>query len=291
MEIKASIDQFLQYLKVERAYSQHTLDAYQNDLQQWQSFLNHQNVQQLSQMGAFIIQNYLTALGAQHYEVSSINRKGAVLKSWLRYLFREKIIERDLMLDIQFPQKSQTLPKAVAQAELTEMFSTLANEATASFKNLRNQIILELLYGCGVRVSELVNLKISDLFFEENLIRVTGKGSKTRMVPMGSKLEEVLKNYLKQQPMGEFLLSRANGKPLTRQGVYAMVLVLGRKRKLKLHPHLFRHSFATHLIENGADVRTVQEMLGHANISTTQIYTQVSRTHLKSQYLKAHPRA
>jgi integrase len=175
--------------------------------------------------------------------------------------------------------------------EWAGMFSALANESAASFKNLRTQIILELLYGCGVRVSELVNLKISDLFFEENLIRVTGKGSKTRMVPMGNKLEEVLKNYLKQQPVGEFLLSRANGKPLTRQGVYAMVLVLGRKRKLKLHPHLFRHSFATHLIENGADVRTVQEMLGHANISTTQIYTQVSRTHLKSQYLKAYPRA
>jgi site-specific recombinase XerD len=291
MEIKAAIEQFLQYLKVERAYSQHTLDAYQNDLQQWQIFLLGQSIQQLSQLSTEIIQNYLTTLGAQSYEISSINRKGAVLKSWLRYLFREKVMDTDLMLELQFPQKPKSLPKAVPQNQMQQIFMQLESETSVDFKTLRNHIIFELLYGCGMRVSELVNLKTSDLFFEENLIRVTGKGSKTRLVPMGSRLEKVLREYLRQKITGEFLLSQGSDKPLSRQAIYALILTQGRKHHLKLHPHMFRHSFATHLIENGADVRTVQEMLGHANIATTQIYTQVSRTHLKSQYLKAHPRS
>jgi len=228
---------------------------------------------------------------------TTVARKIAAVKTFFKFLFREEKLERDPAAEIAIPKLAKLLPKPLSARETQKLFDNLPLELPGDF---RDRAILELLYSSGLRVSELTSIKLNEINLQEKFIKVFGKGSKERLVPLGSKakmaVEDYIQKYRKVIPRkknSEFLFISINGKPLTRQFIWQIIKKIIAKTALikNISPHTLRHTFATHLIEKGADVRTVQEMLGHANIATTQVYTSVSREHLKRVYNTAHPRA
>ena len=276
-------NKFLDYLVYERGYSPLTAAAYTQDLKH---FIQHHSDYLKSDRAT--LDKYseeLTGLAP-----SSVARKLAAVKAFYKFLYREDILTENPAADITMPKLAQRLPKALSKKETERIFSVPLSTA-------RDTALLELLYSAGIRVSELVNIKLLDVNFAECFLKVQGKGSKERLVPLGSKALSAIRQYIESErnklvnPTAELFLSH-NGKALTRQAVWQIVRRLSRTTGLlkNISPHTFRHSLATHLIENGADVRTVQEILGHANIATTQIYTSVSREHLRRVYANAHPR-
>ncbi len=231
------------------------------------------------------------------YQTRSVSRKLSTLKSFFNYLFQEKLIDKNLSSWIELPKKEKPLPKALTQAEMMGFLEKIP-KTHLSEKQKYDRLLVELLYSSGMRVSELISLKWSDYYPEEKLFRVTGKGSKQRFVTVGTSAQQLLETLKPAQMLGQYIFisgkkNRRSPLRVTRQHVYLRVKTLMQSYAphLKMTPHGFRHSFATHLIENGADLRSVQEMLGHANISSTEIYTRMQSSHLKKVYQKAHPRA
>jgi integrase/recombinase XerD len=275
---------FLDYLLYERGYSPLTAEAYANDLKH---FLR--TCPDYLALDRLALEKYAEELPAD-LESSSVARKLAAVKAFYKFLYQEDIIPQNPAADLAMPKLPTRLPKALSQKETARILETTALSA-------RDRAALELLYSAGVRVSELVQIKLAGVNFAECFLKVRGKGSKERLVPLSARALAALKEYVEQDraalknPAPELFLSH-NGRALTRQMIWLIVKRLARQTgSLKnISPHTFRHSLATHLIENGADVRTVQEILGHANIATTQIYTSVSREHLRRVYATAHPR-
>lgn len=281
------IDEFLLYLKVEKGFSPNTLSSYKNDLLKFSKYgLTPEGT------GSFV-----RDMGKSGMSVSTVSRNIAALKSFCKFLMGEGHITENPMDDVYFPKKGLRLPKAMSMSDAGMIVEFPDKKDKIS---LRDRALLETLYGTGIRASELTALNVNDINFESGFIKCFGKGSKERIVPAGGAAIGSLRSYTKlsrprllKKRISEALFLDRAGKRLTRQGLWFIIKKYVKLSGLKgsTSPHTFRHSFATHLLEKGADLRSVQEMLGHANIATTQIYTNVSRERLRRVYKDAHPRA
>jgi integrase/recombinase XerD len=287
--MKYSIEEFLNYLQCERGYAQLTLTAYRTDLKQFAEYLQ----QDLLKANRADIEKYAISLRQNGIKPRSQARKLAALKSFYGFLLETKEIKKDPTEGLALPRVAQILPKTVNKKTLNDFLDQLPKREPVQYRDVA---MLELLYAAGMRVSELITIKLDNISFMERFIRVIGKGNKERIIPLSEHAVASLQEYLDQYREGirteeKALFVSQNGRVLTRQLVWQVVSAYA-KQYLPAHisPHALRHSFATHLLENGADLRTVQELLGHANIATTQVYTAVSREHLRASYLKAHPR-
>jgi integrase/recombinase XerD len=288
---------FLTYLAAEKGLSRNTIESYQFDLRKFQSFLSSKNKDLVSFARADII-DFIESLRDNGYSIPSICRAISSIKGLCRYLIIEKTIKGDPSENLQTPKRWERLPKSLSVAEITSLLEESAKTETADPLMMRNSVMLELLYSSGLRASELVLLKLEDVHFDAGFLRVLGKGSKERIVPVHIRAMERMQRYINQQ-RGQILKNRASpylfvtrrGEPMTRQRFWQTIKTFGQKIGLKISPHTMRHSFATHLLEGGADLRSLQKMLGHSDISTTQIYTKVTTDRMKQVYAKYHPRA
>jgi len=293
-------EEFLSHLAVERGSSRHTVDAYRRDLRKYLALLRERGVTDPSRAGHDDIQAFVSAVQERGLSPASVERAVAALRSFHGFLVREGLAEENPAGRIPLPKKPSRLPVAVGVEDIDRLLSQPFPEGA---RGLRDRAVLETLYGCGLRVSELVALDLSDLDLAEGLLRACGKGGKERIVPLAGMATRALSDYLEKgrpnlhskksalhaDPSAVFLNVR--GGRLTRRAVFDMVRDYGRRVGLELHPHVLRHSFATHMLGGGADLRALQEMLGHSDISTTQIYTHVDISHLREEYLSTHPRA
>ncbi|MFC1563879.1 site-specific tyrosine recombinase/integron integrase [candidate division KSB1 bacterium] len=296
------ISSFLSYLKKEKGYSDFTIISYENDLRQHQRFLSDADKINVSFP---LIRSYLDYLYDKNYSNSTLSRKLSCLRSFYRYLQKSGVIEIDPLSKIQSPKKKRNLPEFLGEDQLKKVllknaFQNNYGENDYDLKTLRNIALLQLFYATGIRLRELVGLNISDINFETGTVKVLGKGGKERIVPAGKTCLESVNKYLelrlklmKDRKSNESLFTGNNNSrinPRTVQRIVAEQLnEIG--EGMGVHPHLLRHSFATHLLDNGADLKAVQELLGHKNLSTTQIYTHVSIEKLTAAYNQAHPRA
>ena len=290
--------EYLAYLRVERGSSPLTVSAYAADLKDYALFLKKRGIESPDVIDREVIVAYESDLFDRSYAASTVDRHVSVLKGFHRFLVREGYARRNPADTIQLPKAPDRLPDVLSVAQVDEMLSKPVGSGPLA---LRNQTILEVLYGCGLRVSECTGLDLGDCILEEGYLRVVGKGGKERISPISGAALEALGAYLERgrpalakpyaKPTAAVFLNVRGGR-LTRQSVHAIVADAGRLVGVdNLHPHTLRHSFATHMLEGGADLRVIQEILGHSDISTTQVYTHVSRTHIREEYLSAHPRA
>ncbi|MCX7780243.1 MAG: site-specific tyrosine recombinase XerD [Negativicutes bacterium] len=291
------VNEFINYLAVERGLAQNTLESYGRDLRQFQSYLSGSQIDIVKDSNRNTILAYLNSLQSKGRAVSTISRNLAAIKSFYQYLVRERYLEKDPAANLESPKLEKKLPKILTIAEVEEL---LKQPNTYIPTGLRDKAMLELLYATGIRVSELISLNISDVNLDMGYIKCYGKGAKERIVPLGSIAAKCVQEYTnKGRPKlvrtydEAALFVNHHGNRLTRQGFWKIIKRYAREANImkEITPHTLRHSFATHLLENGADLRSVQEMLGHADISTTQIYTHVTKNRLKEVYEKAHPRA
>ena len=294
------LDDYLVYLRVERGLSDATIDSYGRDLRDYLGFLVGAGIATYDDIERTSITDYIADLRFRNYASASIERHVAAAKGFHRFCVREGITQVDPISSVPLPKVPAKLPETITVGQIAALLDQPFPETPAG---MRDHAILEVLYGCGLRVSELVGLSFASLLLEDDLIRVRGKGNKERIVPLLGSARRALDEYLQfarphlktaktghQDPDAIFL--NARGGRITRRSVCTMVETYGRKVKLEgLHPHTLRHSFATHMLEGGADLRVLQDMLGHSDISTTQIYTHVDRSHIREEYLSTHPRA
>ncbi|MFT9098160.1 site-specific tyrosine recombinase XerD [Liquorilactobacillus sp.] len=295
--MKNTILDYIHYLKVERGLSENTVNSYQNDLMQFIVFLKTRQVDNFKIITRQLIVDFLELESNQQKATSSIVRSVTSLRKFFQYMVEEGIIQSDPMELIDAPKKSEHLPEVLSTAEVEKL---LNSPDTSKPLGLRNRAILELMYATGLRVSEVINIQLADLHLSLGLIQTIGKGQKERIVPIGDQaiswveryLNDIRPQLLKKQ-RSNFLFLNHHGRKLTRQGIWknlkADVLRAGIEKNVT--PHTLRHSFATHILENGADLRIVQELLGHSDIATTQIYTHLSKRRLAEIYGKYHPRA
>jgi integrase/recombinase XerD len=287
-------DEFIGYLRIERGLSDNTIQAYSRDLLRFFRFLGKRGLSPLD-VTPEALNEYLTHLGAS-MSLRSCARNLSTLKVFFRFLVSDGKTSTNPARLLSIPKIPLRLPGVLARSEVERL---LSQPDTAHQRGLRDRAMLELLYATGLRVSELVGLRVAGINLEAGYLRTVGKGSKERMVPVGAKALEALNHYLLDgrprllgRKTSSFLFLNQRGKPLTRQGFWKMIKRYGRQAEIQkdITPHILRHSFATHLLDCGADLRSVQVMLGHADISTTQIYTHVSREKLKQVHEKHHPR-
>lgn len=292
------IRQFLQYLRFERGYSPHTVAAYTRDLQQFQEFAQAAGCADAAQISHEDLENFVAALQRRGYKPSTVARKVATIRSFLRFLSAEGVMKPALLDTFHQPRVGKRLPRTLTQSEVNRLLA--AAEAETTPLGLRDQALLQTLYATGVRVSELARLRLQDVDFEAGTLRCLGKGNKERIVPLYPKALKALQAYvqdarpfLQRDPNEDALFLNNLGKPLTRQGLWFLVQHYAEAAGLSGHvtPHTLRHTFATHLLEGGAELSDVQHLLGHANIATTQIYTEISSRRRREVYDRAHPRA
>lgn len=301
VSIERLILDFLAYLELERGLSRNTLAAYRCDLLQFGEFLDRNGLALLDSqhrdLAAFLAELARGGEGRAAVAPSTLARKVACLRSFYRHLRREGLIEHDPTADLRGPRKPQRLPRVLSREEVARLLGQPQGSGPLA---LRDRALLELMYACGLRSSEAVSLELGDLDLEEGLLRTRGKGSKERIVPIGRQAVAAVLGYLRGgrgELLGEGsqqrLLLNRRGTALTRQGLYKIVQGHARRAGLeeKMSPHTLRHSFATHLLAGGCDLRSLQEMLGHADLATTQVYTHLSADRLKDAYFGAHPRA
>ena len=283
---RSQVEGFLHYLKNERNYSPHTLSNYGRDLRFLTDFLRDKKIDRLT------AREYLLALGRHDYARRSVARKLSAARSFFRFLVREKKTKENPFQNLITPKLPKKLPNFLYPEEVNRL---LASPDTATLPGKRDRAILELLYGTGMRVIELCRLNESDLDFDEGEVKVFGKGAKERIVIFGSFAARALRDYLAQGRPAKTaaLFVGRRGTRLTTRQVERLIRFYAKKAGLqkKVTPHTLRHSFATHLLEGGADLRMTQELLGHVSLSTTQVYTHVTKEHLKQVYDAAHPRA
>jgi integrase/recombinase XerD len=290
------VDQYLNYLLVEKGLARKTIESYSSDIARYLAFLQTNDISNISTRDTTYILKHLISLRDAGLGPSSRARHLVALRGFYRFLVQEKIIPHDPTKQIELPKSGLKLPNVLSVEEVKRL---LNSPDTKTRLGVRDAAMFELLYASGLRVSELVNLKLRDINLEAGFVRVFGKGSKERIVPIGQHAKEKVRTYLEiarpnqlKNTISPFLFVARKGKPMTRQGFWKLLkrYALGLGMHKKISPHSFRHSFASHLLEGGADLRAVQIMLGHVDISTTQIYTHISRTHLKEMHLKYHPR-
>lgn len=291
------LKEYLVHLKLEKNLSVNTISSYRNDLTAFLSFLKDKNIIDPSEVNPEHISSFFKLLNELGLSGTSSARYFSSLKGFFLFLIKNKYILKNPIEKISAPKLSKKLPSVLDVSEVEKILSQ--PDINDKF-GLRDKAMLELFYACGTRVSELINLKISDLFFSDEIIRVFGKGSKERLIPIGSSAIKWINDYLKlSRPLlmkksksENYLFLNSRSSKLSRMGVWKIIdrYVKEAGIEKEVHPHTFRHSFATHLLEGGADLRAVQEMLGHADISTTQIYTHIDRDYIKQVHKQYHPR-
>ncbi|MDO4848841.1 MAG: site-specific tyrosine recombinase XerD [Coriobacteriia bacterium] len=296
MDLQAARDEYLSYLSVERGSSRNTIDAYGRDLNRYIDYLAGSGVTEPDEVERPLVEDYVGALCDLGLAASSVERAVSAVKGLHRFMFREGIAAACPTADLPLPSKPSRLPDVISREDAARL---LDQGFPATPAGLRDRAMLEVLYGCGLRVSELCGLDLRDALLDEEVLRVFGKGSKERVVPVLGTAAAALRRYLEEgrgalmgrRPTAAVFLNVRGGR-ISRQSAHAIVEKYGRTAGIEgLHPHTLRHSFATHLLEGGADLRVVQELLGHADISTTQLYTHLDRSHIRRVYLDAHPRA
>ena len=295
---KADIAGFRSYLRLEKSLSPNSVEAYAHDIEKLQQFLEYKKLDlSATEIRTEHLREFLKWINELGMSATSQSRIISGLRSFYNFLILENVTNTDPTELLDRPKTSRLLPDTLNQDEIERLLNAIDRSTK---EGERNRAMLEVLYGCGLRVSELVNLKISDLFLEEGYLRVIGKGDKERLVPVGGMAVQHIRLYREQvrvhMPVkkGEedILFLNRFGKRISRISIFNIIKDLARKAGIRkvISPHTFRHSFATHLIEGGADLRAVQEMLGHESITTTEIYTHIDRSFLKQQVLQFHPR-
>lgn len=285
------IDKFINYIEIEKNYSLHTSKNYRRDLEEFANFLKNNYSGEIKDIDYFILRKFLSFLNKKKLSRRTISRKISTLKSFFKLLVKEKVLKNNPSASLIYPRLDKPLPKFLTEKQVKEF---LELPDVSKLLGLRDRAILESLYSTGARVAELVSLKTDDLDLIGGVVKVMGKGKKERLLPLGEPAIESIKSYLeKRNSQSRTLFLNKNNKPLSDRGVRLIIANYIKKASLmfKVSPHIFRHSFATHLLDHGADLRSVQELLGHSSISTTQIYTHVSLDSLKKVYQKTHPRA
>jgi integrase/recombinase XerD len=304
---EALVLDFMAYMEYERGLARNTLEAYRTDLLQYGAFLAGRGVSATDASGADVA-DFLAdlATGGKGREgegerppcsPATINRKAACLRSFYRHLRREELIDRDPTASLSPPAKSRRLPHVLGYGEVKRLLDGVSGSSPVE---LRDRALLEIMYGCGLRASEAVGLEVSDVDLRRGFVRPQGKGSKERIVPLGRQAGTAVERYLRSgrpeligsRPESKLFVNFRGG-ALTRQGLYKIIQRHAKAAGLegRMSPHTLRHTFATHLLSGGCDLRSVQEMLGHADVATTQLYTHLSGERIKEVYFKAHPRA
>jgi integrase/recombinase XerD len=290
------IDEYLNFLIVEKGASRNTLDGYSRDLNRYAAFISDRHIEDIRKIQTGELLSYLALLKDQGLAANSVNRSLAALRGFYKYLLREKKLDVNPVAHIELARVWMHLPDVLSREEMIRLLMQPAGETPAS---LRDRAMLELMYATGIRVSELTGLTMNSINWQVGYLVAMGKGGKERIVPMGQTAYDRVKRYIEgarpqflKRGECELLFLNRSGKGLTRQGLWKIVKKYAMLANLskKVHPHTFRHSFASHLLEGGADLRSVQIMLGHADISTTQIYTHVTRERLKEIHRTYHPR-
>lgn len=295
--MESFLKEYLATLKVEKNLSDNTINSYKSDLTSFLDFISQSGIDDLSEVKTTHIASFFKLLKNAGLNETSAARYFSSLKGFFKYLLRNDYILSNPIERISPPKISRKLPEVLNVREINAILDQPDINDTIG---LRDKAILELFYACGTRISELINIRINDLFLKEEVIRVFGKGSKERLIPIGSSAIKWVEEYLqKSRPIlaknfksENYLFLNQRGTKFSRMGIWKIVNHYSKQAGIekKVHPHTFRHSFATHLIEGGADLRAVQEMLGHADISTTQIYTHIDRDYIKLVHKKYHPR-
>ena len=282
---------FFTFLYVEKGLSKNTVDAYKNDLKDFLSWLNKINIQDYKKVTETEINEYVAHLFKNGLKSSSVNRKISTLKSFYLFLIKKKLISLSPLSEVITPKKEQYLPSSMSEDEVEQLLQSPNIELDIE---TRDKAMIEMLYATGMRISELINLKMIDIDIERSVLKVLGKGSKERLVPFGEKASDSLSYYLKKRKKSSakevFLSNR--GKKMTRTGFWQRIKIYLSREGLKdtISPHTLRHAFATHLLNRGADLRSVQLLLGHSDLSTTQIYTHIAKQRLGEVLKKHHPR-
>ena len=290
------IDTFLNYLSVERGLSQNTIISYREDLNRYMDFLTSKHIDSLSKASRNDIVNFMMDQKDKGLAANSVARRLAAIKSFHRFLVRERILREDSTSMIDSPKLWKKIPETLS---FNEVDALLSSPNIRDKQGLRDKAIMETLYATGMRVSEAVNLRIDNVNLDVGFLRCIGKGNKERVIPLGKKAIASIQRYLEvsrpkllNKKTSEHLFVSRFGKKISRQSIWKIIKRYAKSARIKkpLRPHILRHSFATHLLERGADLRSVQEMLGHANISTTQIYTHINKDRLKTIHKMYHPR-
>lgn len=297
MDLARALTEYLNYVAVERGCSRNTVLAYGRDLRSYLSGLRQQGITLPDEVTRERIEAHVHALRDEGMAISSVERALSAIKGFHRFMVVERITSSHPATDLPLPKKPLRLPDIISRDQVADL---LDQPFPATASGQRDHAMVEVLYGCGLRVSELTGLDISQVFFDEQIVRVVGKGDKERIVPIVGTAASTLQAYLEQWRPGlvnpcsltSAVFLNTHGHRLSRQSVHSIVARAGALVGIDgLHPHTLRHSFATHMLEGGADLRVVQELLGHADISTTQLYTHLDRSHIRQVYLEAHPRA
>ncbi|MEI3610844.1 site-specific tyrosine recombinase XerD [Pseudogracilibacillus sp. SO30301A] len=296
--LKDAVEDFFHFLQIERGLAENTIISYRRDLNQYVLFAKEKKeITDWKQIKRTDIVQFLYSLKENGKSTATIARMISSIRAFHQFLVRDRIVDIDASLHIETPKLDRLFPQILTSEEIDKL---LAIKGTTPLR-VRNKAMLELLYATGLRVSELVKLKKTDLHLSMGFVRCMGKGNKERIIPVGDVAKNALEDYLnhardqliKRNQSETILFVNHHGKPLSRQGFWKILKTVVQETGItkEITPHTLRHSFATHLLENGADLRSVQEMLGHADISTTQIYTHISKTRLKDMYEQFHPRA
>lgn len=291
INLKDLIEQFLRYLLIDKGYSNNTIESYKRDLLKFLEYNKNKDIKEISNKQ---LKEYIKYLNENELNEKSISRNISCLKSFYKFLIIEKIINNNPTEALFMPKIKKGLPKILTEQEVMELLDI---ELIDNY-SYRNKAMLELMYGTGFRVSELVNLKLQDIDLSQDIVRTFGKGSKERVVPIGEYASDALKEYIYKyrntmlkKYNNDYLFLNNHGNKMTRQGFFKIIKEIAQKKHIdkSLSPHVLRHSFASHLLKYGADLRTIQELLGHSDISTTQIYTHITNEELKQNYKDFHP--
>jgi len=286
-------NKFITYLSSEKRFSEHTVKSYTTDLTQFTSFLSaeFQIVDDISEISFQIIRTWIASLLERGISPRSVNRKISTLKSYFKFLIREGAIVENPMMKVVAPKSKKRLPVFIEEDQIASLLNEVRFEE--GFVGQRNKLIIELFYVTGIRLSELINIRTSDVDFNNQLIKVLGKRNKERLIPLSSSMVDSLSNFIEKNQQNQFLFTNLDGKKLYTKLVYRLVnKYIGKISSVnKKSPHILRHTFATHMLNNGADINAIKELLGHANLSATQVYTHNTIEKLKTVYKQAHPRA
>ncbi|MEB7365765.1 site-specific tyrosine recombinase XerD [Staphylococcus borealis] len=291
------IEEYLKFIQIEKGLSENTIGAYRRDLKKYQIYMQENKIAHIDFIDRQTIQECLGHLIDQGASAKSIARFISTIRSFHQFALREKYAAKDPTVLIETPKYEKKLPDVLDVEEVIQLLETPDLNKNNAY---RDRTILELLYATGMRVTELIQIEIDDVNLIMGFVKVFGKGNKERIIPLGDTVIEYLDSYINsvrpqllKKTVTNVLFLNMHGRPLTRQGIWKLIKQYGLKANINktLTPHTLRHSFATHLLENGADLRAVQEMLGHSDISTTQLYTHVSKTQIRQMYNQFHPRA
>ncbi len=296
--IERAISEFIAYMQVERAASKLTVEAYSQDLELYAKFLKRRGINNINDISRDVVQGFQSHLFLLGFKPATVNRRMSAVKSFHKFCVLEEYTHKNPAANLPAAKAPDKLPDVLTIEEVDALMQTCGSTSAI---DVRNRAMLEVLYGCGLRVSELAGLDCSSVFLSEGYLRIFGKGSKQRICPISGMAACWLKRYLENaraslikpysKPTAAVFLNARGGR-ITRQSIFRIVAKLGALCGIKnLHPHTLRHSCATHMLAGGADLRIIQDILGHSSISTTQIYTHVDRTHIREEYMFAHPRA